>query len=421
MPVAIPVVPGQCWSCSACGQCCRVLVAHLFAEDRARLDSQGWKERLDVRPYVRAGRGHVINKHPDGSCVFLDDDGRCRIHAEFGEEGKPFACRVFPFSVRPIPLGWQASLRFDCPNSASSEGRPIGQYHAWLSELVTHIEHRPPVRDESDNLQRGLRAAPEETDAVLNRYTRWLKRQDIPLMNRLIGAARVTTTLQQATLKNVRGPRFTELLNLLFQSLRAALCETPEPPTDRQRGMLRQLAFAHSEHLTLAELRSWFGARFAKRFRQVRKAGSFLRGTGTVPPLPGYQAAVQFAEIEATVTSADALIPTRDLVNRYLTARIAGRSVFGEGFYGWPVFSGLTALWLAIAASGWLTRYIAVAAGRSSTSFEDFAAALGIVDRAATRLPSLGTTAERMRVRYLGDNDGIARLINEYAPLGIEI
>ncbi|MEK7731530.1 MAG: hypothetical protein AAB363_06705, partial [Planctomycetota bacterium] len=46
-----------------------------------------------------------------------------------------------------------------------------------------------------------------------------------------------------------------------------------------------------------------------------------------------------------------------DLVRRYLSARIEGRTVFGGGFYGWSVFAGLGALWLSTAAAGWLARY----------------------------------------------------------------
>ena len=48
----------------------------------------------------------------------------------------------------------------------------------------------------------------------------------------------------------------------------------------------------------------------------------------------------------------------------------------------------------------------------------DVARALGMVDRAATRLPSLGTAAERARARFLADDDGVARLLYEYAPVG---
>src|SRR3990172_4019055 len=125
LPVMMPAIPGQRWSCHSCGDCCRTLVGHLFAHECERLDQQGWADELGIAPYVQVGRGWVLNKQPDGACVFLDDNNLCRIHAKLGAEAKPLACRIFPFSIRPVPGGWQASLRFDCPSVTASKGQPI--------------------------------------------------------------------------------------------------------------------------------------------------------------------------------------------------------------------------------------------------------------------------------------------------------
>ena len=103
---------------------------------------------------------------------------------------------------------------------------------------------------------------------------------------------------------------------------------------------------------------------------------------------------------------------------RYLTGRINSRSVFGAGYYGWRVFDGIAALWLSAAAAGWLGRYHAALNGKKSLDAFGAGLALGLVDRAATRLPALGTVAERARVSYLLDDDGIARLLTHYSMLG---
>ena len=100
---------------------------------------------------------------------------------------------------------------------------------------------------------------------------------------------------------------------------------------------------------------------------------------------------------------------------RYTIARLEGRSVFGSGYYGWPLFSGLGALWLSIAAIGWLARYDAALDGAASVALKHVGQAIGIVDRAATRLPALGTVAERMRSTYLQNDDGVTRLLNRYS------
>jgi hypothetical protein len=72
-----------------------------------------------------------------------------------------------------------------------------------------------------------------------------------------------------------------------------------------------------------------------------------------------------------------------------------------------------------VAAAGWLARLAAAGSGRSTLSFEDAALAIAVVDRAATRLPALGTLAERTRVGYLLEDDGVARLLSAY-PLVVE-
>jgi Fe-S-cluster containining protein len=392
-------------------------VGHLFEEERERIDRQAWEQELGVAPYVRVGRGWALNKTPDGACVFLDEDNRCMIHAKHGEDTKPLACRIFPFSVRPVTGGWQASLRFDCPSVTSSQGRPIVHYRPWLAGLAERLEHATSPDHDLADLRRGLTATIEELDMVVNRFVRWLKRDDLPVVNRLIGGARITTMLTGATLEKVRGQRFGELLDLLFKALPAECQERPAAVRAKQRGMLRQLAFAHAEHVSLAEMRAGMFGKLGKRWRQLRMARRFLRGSGHVPPLPGFEGPATFEAVASVNPADDDAHEVDDLLCRYLFARLQGRSVFGKGYYDWAVFSGLAALWLSVAAAGWLGRYAAATAGGNTLSFDDLAHAFGVVDRAATRLPSLGTMAERTRVAYLLRNDGVARLVSEYRPV----
>lgn len=411
LPVIMPNVADQRWSCHSCGECCRTLVIHLTDEDRRRIDQQDWTQELGAAPYVRAGQEWALNKRDDGACVFLDENTRCKIHSKHGEQAKPLACRIFPFSVRPVPHGWQASLRFDCPSVISSKGKPISQHRAWLAELVKDLPHGPQGGDDVVHLQRGLRATAEEIDTVTRRFTRWLKSESLPMTDRLIAAARVTTTLADATLAKVRDRRFAELLDVLFDMVPAECAVAPACPEPRQQGMLRQLAFAHAEHVMLREMRAGLGSRIWKRWQQLRSAGRFLKGAGLVPPLPGFGGAATFDAVESVGPTADGSRDIENLLMRYLSARLEGRSVFGDGYYGWPVVSGLAALWLSVAVAGWLARYAAAADGRSTASFADAARALGVVDRAATRLPILGTMAERARIVYLLKEAGVPRLV----------
>jgi lysine-N-methylase len=361
----------------------------------------------------------VLNKRPDGACVFLNEDNRCRIHCDFGEEAKPVACRLFPFSVRPVREGWQASLRFDCPSVAESKGKPIEQHRSGLGELAKAVSRHGPD-DTGVDLQRGVRASAEEIEIATRRFIRWMKSDNLTLTERLIRAARVTTTLSEAKLTKVRGPRLAELLDLLFGARGVEFAAVPAAPTSRQRGMLRQLVFAHAEHVSLAELRSGWVDHLRKRWQQLRIAKALLREQGDAPRLLDVTATTSLATIDAVKPSSDRTTDIEDLMRRYVSARLESRSVFGNGYYGWPVVSGLTALWLSVAVAGWLARYTAAADGGASLSWEDAARALGMVDRAATRLPVLGTFSERARISYLLRDDGVARLVRSYSLCGEE-
>lgn len=419
LPVLMPTVPGQRWACHSCGNCCRSLVGHLFDGDKKRLDAQDWVARLGTQPYLRVGNNWVLNKRSDGACVFLQENNLCRIHAEYGEAAKPFACRIFPFSVRPIAQGWQASFRFDCPSATSSKGKSISDHGPWLKQLVGGLGHTPRSAEDLADLQSGLKGTGKELDAVTDLYSSWLLNEQVPLRVRVVGAARVTCTLSAATLGKVRGPRFNELLQLLFDSAAGDAGEPVEDPSPRQLGLLRQIVLVHAEHVSLDEaaMRGW--RKLRKRWEQLRKARKFLRGTGNVPLLRDFESEspLPFSRIESEIGPGVDTKTISRLIQRYLVARIQGRSCFGEGYYGWPVVSGMGALWLSLAAAGWLARLRAAAQGRVEVSFDDFAHSLGVVDRAATRLPGPGAWAERIRVGYLMKSDGVARLLRAYLPL----
>src|SRR5262245_4511598 len=83
----LPVV--QNWDCHACGQCCKEYTVHVTREERERIAAQGWSalpEFAGVKLVVRDGwfGRPRLNHRADGSCVFLDERGLCRIHAKFG-------------------------------------------------------------------------------------------------------------------------------------------------------------------------------------------------------------------------------------------------------------------------------------------------------------------------------------------------
>jgi len=110
-----------------------------------------------------------------------------------------------------------------------------------------------------------------------------------------------------------------------------------------------------------------------------------------------------------------------ELWRRYLLMRVKSESVFGRGYYDWPMLAGFSALWLAIATSGYLARWSAAAAGRTCWGRDDLVWAIGVIDRTATRAPALGTMTERARIKALQADDGLASLLRRYATISKRI
>lgn len=96
----IETLPDARWDCHGCTTCCRsYLLGPVEPEVVARLESlgvsaqhPGWY-RTQPGP---AGPAHFLARR-DGACVFLQDNGRCEIHARFGADHKPGFCREYPF------------------------------------------------------------------------------------------------------------------------------------------------------------------------------------------------------------------------------------------------------------------------------------------------------------------------------------
>ena len=107
MTPPIRTVPGDRWSCHACGACCRLyelgpvepaIVAGLEQADIKRL----WPAARDGWHEVRRapdGTERIFLTHRDGHCVFLGEDNRCAVHALLGEAAKPSFCREYPLHI----------------------------------------------------------------------------------------------------------------------------------------------------------------------------------------------------------------------------------------------------------------------------------------------------------------------------------
>jgi Fe-S-cluster containining protein len=99
------MVPSDAFVCRRCGACCRWPGSVLLeAEDvAAAAAALGLSETDFIARHAALARNRAqltLKEAPDGTCEFLQADGRCRIYA-----ARPRQCRDFPH-------GWQVA---GCP------------------------------------------------------------------------------------------------------------------------------------------------------------------------------------------------------------------------------------------------------------------------------------------------------------------
>lgn len=418
LPVIMPSIAGQAWSCRSCARCCYDLVGHISGAERERIDRQGWSKRLGVAPYVRIGSSIVLNKHEDGACVFLDRQTRlCRIHAEFGEADKPVACRIYPFTVRPVAGGWQASLRFDCPSVAESHGEALFKHRTWLTALTSELPPMAAPAFDQPLLHGNVRLDEEATRRIGEKLSSLVEATDQPMRRRVEMLTWVASELAGARLDRVGADRVESLVAMLVRAAPGMTSRRSESPSPRHAAMLRELVFVHAEHVTIAQMTENWGRKLVRRGAQLRQAWAMRRGRGRIPAVRGLPTNITFDDVDQieAAQKADQVARIDDLLRRYLLHRFQTRTCYGPGYYDWPLVEGLLALCASLAVVGWLSRAYAAAAGRSELTMDDVVEGLRIMDRSAGLSPALNTRAERLRLGYLCHDAGLIRLVTRWS------
>ena len=418
LPILTLAVREQRYSCHGCGNCCRDFTVQLRAEDLRKLREQDWETKLGLPVTVKFRGMEFLRQREDGSCIFLMENGLCRIHAEFGFESKPIACQLFPFHLVPTSGGGGIGMgvNFACQSVLENKGAELGSHRAELMRMAGELKElarsQPPPMLTDD-----LRAADMEVSALTQYVDHWLADRSIDLNTRLDGLAWIATSLNQAKLGNVRGQRFLELLEVLFGALPGELEFQPvRELTQRQLKMLRQAVFTRTEDPRLSMIEKM--GRWRMTFAQLKRNRQFGKGRGPTPVIgAGWPKDVALESVDhvAPAENAADIDAIDDLLTRYLRASVLGGRCWGAGYYGWPVVRGLAALILNVAAIGWLARLHAAGQSREAITIENVHAALGRVDRTAGRAKWLGSASEKLRLRYLSMDDGLRALLKQYA------
>src|SRR5262245_5805809 len=330
--VHLPVV--QNWDCHVCGTCCKEYLVTVTAEEKARIDAQSWDRDRDLgghEPFRRSGppwnRRYHLNHRPDGSCVFLSEQGRCRIHEKFGYQTKPLPCRLFPFVLIPQGDRWGIGVRFACPSAAANKGRPVTKHDAELREFAELLAEREGLELEADGklnkpppLQSGQRVDWPDLHRFVQVLVKLLRVPTDRIERRLRKCLALAILCRQASFEQVKGKQLDEFLQIV-----SATVDSDQPrdfrtipaPTWIGRVLFRQAVaiYTRKDHGPNQGLAG------RGRLALLRAALRFARGRGPVPRMHAWIPETTFEQIEQ---SSSRLTPAaEDILERYYVTKVA--------------------------------------------------------------------------------------------------
>jgi lysine-N-methylase len=413
----LPVL--QNWDCHTCGTCCKEYVVTLSNEERRKIEAQNWDGDPVVgnRPlFKKSGpwwkRRYALNHRSDGSCVFLSDAGRCRIHEKLGYEAKPLPCRLFPFVLIPAGDHWRVGMRFACPSAADNKGRHVKEHEPLLRKFTDELARREGLdarAEERANAPPKLQSRQRIEWSDLNRINlavlSVLQNQEDRLERRIRKCLAFVELCRQAHFDQLSGKRLNEFLRILATAIDA------EVPTDARavpgpnwigRILFRQAVaiFTRKDHGPER------GIAHKGRLALLNAAWRFALGKGAVPRLHRRIPETTFEKIEDTTLD---LVPeAEEILERYYTVKVESLQFFGPPNFRVPYWEGLEMLVATFPILLWVAR----ALGGKPT--ESLSRALTIVDDHFGYNRVLGSRRQRLGFRLLARSGELKKLIAWY-------
>jgi lysine-N-methylase len=409
----------QNWDCHGCGECCRDYVVTVTEEERRRIESQGWDKEPEFqgveifKPGSRKSTTSVLNCREDGSCVFLTDQGRCRIHERFGPEAKPFACRLFPFVFIPVGDRWRVGARFSCPSSAANKGRPLIQHGAQLEAFANQLAHAPGYAHRTADptippppMWRGQSFEWPDVLLFVKTLVTILRSPGERFERRLRKCLALDRLCRQAKLTEYSGKRLQEFLNLVSSGIDA---ETPaEPgalsaPSWVGNVLFRQslFLFARQDHGPKK------GPAIRSRWTVFKAAWRFATGRGAVPRVHARMPHVTFEQVEAMRRPFSAEV--EQTLERYYSVKVESLQFCGPTNYFRPFWEGFEALAVTFPVICWLVQLFA-----DLSAEEAVQQAISMVDSHFGYNPVLGGMRQRLANRLLARTGELEKLIAWY-------
>jgi lysine-N-methylase len=420
IPFTLPTV--QNWSCHNCGGCCKQHAIYIREEDKQRILSQQWESDEHLGSVVKGDSSklfHVdggmfskswtrLSNQADGSCIFLNEKGLCRIHAKFGEDAKPLACRIYPYAFHPAGKTMTVSLRFSCPSVAANLGKNVSESKKDIEELI-RLTTPANFRDSpAPALKRGVAVDWADALRVSELLEEAIGDDSVAFELSLARTLFWTGLLEQASYEKIKGPRVRELIELVAAASVEELPELPvqEEPSRISQTSFRLLAAQYSRKENFQQITMSY------RWKLVKAALRFSAGKGETLPLHPDLKAVPFSAIEETFEP----ISTDDveLLRRLMRVKLKGMHFCGRPYYQTSVVEGYQALVLLVVSIMYIARWIAVGHGRRRISRDDLILAITIADHHHGYSPSLGSASAKQRVRTLATKGDLEKLVTRY-------
>lgn len=406
-------------------------------EEKRRIQKQNWKadDGIDMsQPVIqKLGEGRYRLSHrADGACVFLNDDGLCRIHDRFGEPAKPLACRVYPYAYHPAGNELTVSLRFSCPSVVRNVGAPVTEQRGDLQQLAKAVVAGKKTKTEAAPIHTGTDRGTQQVSWP--DFHQFLKALDEEISDSSVGFAvrlmRILSWLDlvgQSQFETIKGTKLTEFLQLVTQASRTAQPDNDLPehkPSRIGRTLFRLLTAQLARHDTEAHRQAGLGFRFRLGLAAVK----FATGMGTIPILEGSSSVAtafgnpfadpagktaRFSDLEQPFGGRGADID--ELFERYFRVKIQGIHFCGPAHYDTDFVHGFYNLALMYPAVMWLARWRAVVSGRKQLQLEDVQAALATADHNFGYSPALAMKSTQNRIDQLVKMQQLTALVEWYS------
>jgi lysine-N-methylase len=414
MPLPIVTLTNdEKWDCQQCGFCCRGSIVPLSKEDEERLRNQNWEEEPEYKtsrfmvPHRGAASSFRLAHRDDGTCVFLNEDGLCRIHVKFGLEAKPTTCRMFPMQLIPHEKHAVLTYRRACPSAGADQGTVAKHHLPLIKRMVKDGELKAePIKPPA--LKYGESRDWTTIRSVLEIVGEVLRDERYPTVRRLVHALQFAHNMETAKTRSLSDDKIVELARTLADLMpeeAKPFFQERKSPKRISKVLFRLMAISCARlHPLFRQTATWHA-----RVDLVRTSWKCYRGRGQLPSFDNAFPTATFEDLEKPLglktpeiyTPLNRLIETSSESFLYAIANRAG----------WSVTDSIRGLALLFPIGMWMLRWKSC---DHEPTVDDMLNIVVALDRSQGYQPLSGTQ-QRRKLSILSLNGELERLVVWYA------